>query len=357
MRKNIRLRRKGWLLGTILLMFAFLFGCVFLDSYSVKQTLADGTQVDWVKAGEVATFTIDGNIDCKENDHNGVAFVVAILAPKSWKVRENTTMTYTTTVLSDGKTVLPMIPIPEATLPKNGGGLTWSDALMGRYGVGTNALNDMEWIAFQSKDLYDIMNGEKPVFKITIKCKTGMQNLKAHIGFFINHTDDGLSAGTDHCKQICSEECFEVVEGRGLVIDYCNPHFNKVEPLASLQDDYVTFSFLGATYSNDLVRADAVYMEAIAYTENGGVYSVKEKSEKTLMKKETSYSATCNLTVWPANYFGIPEGETISKIEYIFTNRDGSITITQSDDDEFVTGEDMEEGAEKEPFLYELLCE
>ena len=51
------------------------------------------------------------------------------------------------------------------------------------------------------------------------------------------------------------------------------------------------------------MKADAIYMEATAYTDNGNVYSVDERSEKTLMIKEDRvFSETYNLTIWPAGF-------------------------------------------------------
>ena len=56
-------------------------------------------------------------------------------------------------------------------------------------------------------------------------------------------------------------------------------------------------------------------------------------------KEESAVSNTFNLTIWPAEYFGIPEGETITRIEYIFTNKDGTLNITGTDDKIAAEGE------------------
>ena len=174
--------------------------------------------------------------------------------------------------------------------------------------------------------------------------------------FFINFAEDDFPQKEEYKKYSPGAQCFEVVEGDGGITDFCSFHFNRVEPLAALQDDYVTFSFLGDIYSNDLVKADAIYMEATAYTDNGNVYSVDERSEKTLMIKEDRvFSETYNLTIWPAGFFGIPEGEVITRIDYIFTNEDGTINITGTDDKIAAQGGEIE--GEEQPFSYELICE
>ena len=38
----------------------------------------------------------------------------------------------------------------------------------------------MEWVAFWTNDTWDIANYMNPKYEINIKCKTGLQNLKAH---------------------------------------------------------------------------------------------------------------------------------------------------------------------------------
>lgn len=341
--------------GLLALLILVAIGCVYIDG---SPDMNQGTEENpryWVNAGEVATFTLSGHIECAE-DHSNVRLIAAILVPSSWNARENTTVTYVATGLEDGVTPYTMSPIPDNSQPKNQPGLSWSAALKNKYGVGTNVLNDMEWVAFQTDKTYNIKNHDNPTFTITFKCKTGPKNLKAHIGFFINHTDDGLGSSEDHYKVVYSEECFQVVNGSGVEIDYCNYHFNQVEPMNALQDDFITFSFVGDTYTNDLVDEDAIYFEATAYTDNGKAYTINERSDKTRMVKEDrAFSNIYSLTIWPTDFFGIAEGETIARIDYIFTNEDGTITVTKTDDDEAANGF-REEGPE-EPFVNELVCE
>ena len=260
-----------------------------------------------------------------------------------------------TTLHTDQDEVLPMRVIPESSLPKNGGGRTWGEALIQDYGVGPNVLNDMEWVSFETVDKWEIYNGDKPQYTITIKTNVGDQNLKAYLGFFVNHSDDGISSSSDHKKIKFSDEFFEVYGGVGQTIDFANEHFNKVQPLASLQDDFVTFSFNGGVYANDLTLENEVYFAAQAYDANDVLLAdISEKTSKTLMVKESQYNEVRNLTFWPAQFFNIAEGETISYIKYVFTNSDGSILITQSDDDEVV--ENTPNDGLNRSFVFEFLC-
>lgn len=358
--KNIFIKKRSiFVKGIFLLSVLALISakCVFIDTdgVSIMQPQNDGTQAPVAKAGSIATFTIKGNINCQE-DHHNVQFVVSFLAPKSWNVRDNAKVTYVTTLYTNPDQELPMSPIPDSSLPKNGDGLTWGQKLMQDYGVGPNVLSDMEWVSFATDEKWDIFNGDKPLYTIYIKTNVGDQNLKAYLGFFVNHTDDGVSTSADHKQVQFSTTPFEVIDGKGLTIDYCNEHFNKVQPLAALQNDLVTFSFNGGVYKNDLVDFGEIYIEAVAYNSNGMVISqINEKSSKTLLTRESPYNQTYNLTVWPADFFNIPDGALIDHIEYVFTDKSRAVTITQSDDDYAVNGAEIV--GDKKPFLFELLCD
>ncbi|MDL2257117.1 DUF4961 domain-containing protein [Bacteroidales bacterium OttesenSCG-928-I14] len=360
--KNRNIKNRKFYLSSSILTLSLalvLFGCVFLDSIDILQLQSDGSMAPISKANTEATFTLEGNITCQE-DHNDVQFVVSFLAPKSWKVRENATVTYKTTLHTDTEEILTMTSIPLSSVPVNGGGRTWGEALMQEYGVGPNVLSDMEWITFQTDKKWSIQNGDKPSYTIYIKTNVGKLNIKAYLGFFVNHTDDGISTSSDHKKVKFSEEPFEVIEGEGLTIDFSTEHYSKVQPLASLQDDFVTFSFNGGIFENDLVACDEIYLEAKAYSvdENDNktlIAEITEKSDKTILNKESVYSQTFSKTVWPTNFFNIPDGIEIGRIEFIFTNKDRSITITKSDDDFALEG--IEITGEKEPFIFDFTCQ
>ncbi len=336
-------------------LFIFLLGCVFLDSVSIMQVQEDGTEAPMAQAGTIATFKVNGRIESAA-DEKDTRFVVSILAPTSWKLRENATVTYVTTLHNNPNEELSMSAIPVSSLPKNAKGRTWGEALIQEYGIGPNVLNDMEWVTFETDRLWDINNGEKPSYTIFIRTNVGDQNLKAYLGFFVNHTNDGISDDERHKKVKFSDTPFEVVDGKIPTVDYSSYHFNSATPLIALQDDFITFSFNGGAFENDLVTYDEIYFSAKAYDENGNLLSeVNDRNDKTLLRRRAGVDATLSLTIWPTEFFDLAEGEIITTIDYFFTNEDGSVTITQSDDDYVVAGKEIV--GEKVPFILGLLCD
>lgn len=352
--KNKRfLNRKttGWFIACTVMLF--IVGCVYLDDVSILQD-HNGSQEPYAYAGDTALFVVRGHIEAIADIDND-RLVVAVLAPKGWDLGNNSRVTYKNDLAEDPNQELPMSAIPYSELPKNANGKHWPDALMDKFGVGSNVLDDMEWVAFQSNARYNIRSNMKPTFTVYIRTKVGMQNLKCYLGFFINHTDDGLSSDDRHWKVKFADEPFEVKGGTGALIDYCNNHFNKVTPMLSLQNDYLTFTFLGDVASNELINSDEIYFQGEAFTSSGNSYVVNEKSSKTLMKKDESSLNSYEITLWPVGFFDVPATEQIDSIHYYFTNKDESITIGQSDDDHVQLGDPLPETMV--PFNFEFVCD
>lgn len=329
--------------------------CVYINSFDVRQYSEEHPEgVLYAYAGTEATFVIDGYIDCHE-DHSGVQFVAAFLVPKSWNVAVNGKVTYKCGLSEDHDQLYTMSLIPASSLPKNGDGRTWVECLTQEYGVGTNVLDDMEWVAYQTDDKYNIINNNAPKYTIYLKTTVGDKNLKCHLGAFVNHTDDGFSSSTDHKKCVFSNDCFEVKGGKGMVLDFCQNHFNKVSPMSALQDDYITIYFNGGAADNTLKTAENIYIQGTAYTSEGNKYVLTEKSSRTLMKRASVYDDTYSITVWPVKLFNVPFNEHIEYIDYMFSNADGSVTITQTDDDFAMQGIPMPEA--KQPFTFVFECQ
>jgi hypothetical protein len=334
--------------------------CVFIDDYHIAQKDASGNDVYYAQAQSNVTFVLDGHIQCRTTDNAGCTtkFVFAMLVPRDWDLANNATVTYKCDIAADRNLEMPMSVIPDSQLPKWGEGRTWVQCLLGEYGVGPNVLDDMEWVVFQTDLTWNITNNQDPTYKIFVRTKTGKRNRRCKIGFFVNHTDDGFSNGTEHRKIIFATECFEVVGGKGMPIDFCNRHFNRVSPLTCLQDDYVTISYLAdvelSTENNPLAASDDIYLQGHAVTTTGKIYNAPPIGQQTRMNRQNSLGRTFNLTIWPAGFFGVPADEQIDHLDYYFSNADGSKIVNQSDDDRVQLGSS---NSDNELFNLKFECE
>lgn len=318
--------------------------CVFIDRYNIEQTDADGRQVYSAKAGSDMTFTLEGHLEPRMTDNDGVTskFVFAMLAPKDWDLAHQAKVTYKTNYHDVPDEELSMSVIPESQLPKNGDGRTWTQCLLSEYGVGPNVLDDMEWVVFQTDRTWTVRNNEDKPYYIFVRTRAGQRNLKCKLGFFTNHTDDGFSSSTEHKKVVFANECFEVTGGKGMTVDFCNRHFNRLSPLTALQDDYITISYQAdvdpSVTSNPLAATDEIYLQGKAVTTDGRTYYAPAVGAQTLMRRKSNMGRTFNLTIWPSGFFSVPSNEVIDHIDYYFTNADGTAVVNQSTDDKVQLG-------------------
>jgi hypothetical protein len=317
MKANTILSRK-WFIGNVVVIVLAVFAitCVFINEVEYEPT---------VDAGQIAEFKVTVFLDVIEA-RNDARLVVGFLAPKSWNAAQNMTATFTDTEETGVQT---MSIIPAGISPSQAPGQSWSAAIRGRAGIGENVLDDMEWITFWTDKTYSVTNGQDIYVYVTIKAKTGPENLSFKPTIFVNETADGMTTNQDFYK-IYKGDCFAVINGTGDVIDFCELHFNSVQPLTATKDDFITLGFQGDVGTNDLVEAgvDKVFLSSTAYVRGSGrQIEVRDNTAAQQMTKQFQYGNSYAITLWPASYYTLAEGEELEKIEYSFTNEDGSIEV------------------------------
>ncbi|GHT72775.1 DUF4961 domain-containing protein [Bacteroidia bacterium] len=322
--KNLYKINRKWLMAGfsgLLLAGILFFSCVYLDSVIYDSTL---------KANEEATFTV--NMHIVSNEDRTTRLILSFLAPKSWNAGEHTKITYVDTYDEGVLKSMSLIPLEQS--PLNEAGLTWGEAMKKYFGVGLNVLDDMEWVTYQSDEIYNVHNGDNQSAVIKIVTRVGEENMRVKLSFFITMGEYSLSSADERYFKIENTDCIEVVDGdETLYTDFCEAHFNSVQPSGLTKDDIVTFKFQGEIAPNELDDTNEIYLCAKAFTTAYREYAVTERTAKTRMKIESG--RTYSLTFWAADYFGIPEGEEILRVEYYFTNADGSLSVKQT----YETGE------------------
>lgn len=341
MKTSINFKQGGWKNKALIMAMAlFMVTCVTFEGG------VEGPETALV--GESVTFTIHPLIDRPAEGRSNVRLVIGFLAPKSWNAVENASLTYTSDVDEGVQTMslMPKTALVEWSDRDYGQKVNWWDLLDRKYGVGPNVLQDMEWIVYQTDKTYNTAAQELIHSDFHIKTSVGEQNLRAKLGFFVGNTTEGV--WMDSHYEVQYSDCFEVTGGRGAIVDFCELHLNSAVPTSGTQDDIITLIYQGDILENDLQDAEEVYLCATARTDAGNSYEVCGDAAKTKMTKTPNLGQTFEISIWPAGYFGIPEGEEITDIDYTFRNLDGSIEVMSnlSDEDDTTWG----------PFTYTVLC-
>ncbi len=304
--------------------------CVFLDGVD---------QPDSVQAGEVLHVTLKTRLDIAE-DRSNVRLVIGMLLPRSWRGAENMEMTYAVEGGEAGR----MVAVPGGIRePDSGGRLTWPAALMNRFGIGANLIDDMEWVVFWTEGQDNVYNGYKQNITIRIAAKSGMQNMRFKTGYFVGSSSDGLSDffGVANVYKTFFTDCFEVHGGEGDVQDFCNPQQTFVDPYRSTDNDIVTL-----TYDRDILPGtlgDEIYLCATAELADGGTVERCTPSDASRLLPVADALGRFEVTMWPRQYFGLAAGQTVERMTYHFMDRSGAIKLGYGNTDE--------------PFVFTFRCE
>lgn len=298
-------------------------------------------QPNTATVGQNVTITVHFTIETA-GDGNSNYLIFGFLVPKGWKAAQNTTVTYDSADLGGGTMTL----IPENSLPKNGGGLTWSAYMKKIFINGGNLIDDMEWVAYQSERSYDYKGGYtfKGDIKINTKVAADGNPTIVKLGYVISDSGNAFTSnqfGT-YYSEILSPTCFEVTGGTGDLVDFCNPQLTVVDPPKSLDNDFVTLTFDGTVVATELENKSEAYLCAKAYTDDGKTISVCEQTDKTKMTQTAPNSKRFRTTFWPKAFFNTSDKQTITKIEYFITDKTGTKKVGY--------------GNTADPFVYTFKC-
>ncbi|AMR32253.1 hypothetical protein A0256_12900 [Mucilaginibacter sp. PAMC 26640] len=273
-----------------------------------------------------ATIPITVHISIPTAGNGGPDYLIlGVLVPKGWKAAQNTTVGYTSPTSGNGTMTL----VPDGTLPKNGGGLTWSAYMKKTFGNAGNLIDDMEWVAYQSDKSFT-HNGNTFTADLNIRMKVAADgnNTLVKLSYVIADTGNGFTSdGNGTYFSQVTKPCFEVTGGTGDIVDFCNPQLTIVDPPKSLDNDFVTLTFDGNVIATPLSGETELYLCATAYTNDGKTITVCEQTDKTRMVQTSATSKKYQVTFWPKSFFGTTDAQTILKMEYFVTNKAGTSKV------------------------------
>ena len=267
-------------------------------------------QPETLNASEEFTVKIQLEIDPTFTDN--YINVVAMLVPTSWNAAENTTISFTSS-----KGSVPLFLANESEGPTAGGG-TWPEQLRQSIGIGDNLIDEVEWIVFKATSTIAAAEGEHITAEITVTTTAGAQNLIAQLGYFVGSQNLDLSQPNQY--GVYFPPCVTVTNGNGDIMDYCNPQVISVSPGKALDNDIITINMDASVTSTALAGADKVYLCATGFTAGG---SIPVCSLETTAEMASLGEDKWRIDLWPRQYFGLDESQTLERIEFSFTDENG----------------------------------
>ncbi len=307
----------------VLAAVAVIAGCMKFLSVEHPETAPVNSEVE-VKFN--IQIDIDSGIDYRTTP------VIAMLAPASWGIADNAEVTYVTSD-ADGKTWT--MRLAGAGDIEKLSGLDWASGLKSRIGVKGN-FEPVEWVAWIADENRDWVGGDSFTGTVTIKFKTGSDNIKCNLAYFIGNTQDAIHNEPEYFM-LHEQKGFMTTGGENALVDYTVPKMCKVTPEAYTWEDFVCFHY-DATMQvegvdSPLKGADKIYIQMRALYDGGKETVVELISDKTLMNADARDK--WSRWIYPHEFFGIPAGKTIEKISFWMVNEDKSIVVKLPDGNEF----------------------
>lgn len=289
-------------------------------------------------AGEEITVIIRPKIEPhpQAGVESNVRLVIGFLAPRAWAAAQNTTMAYTS---NRGNGTMSLVPAGRRPAQSN---LEWPAAIRDKAGIGGNLIDDLEWVVFWTDQTYNV-GGGSPVInvEVTMKTRLGTQNMIVQLGYFVATTAAGLPLNNANNWKVEFPEPFEVTGGEEPLQNFTSPQLATISPLRNMDNDLITITFDASVVDTDLDGADEVFLCATGYTQDDTPIEVCEQTEKSAMTAIND--VLWEIDLWPREYFGLTDGQSLQRMQFTFTNRQGDISVV-----------DVGSG---EPFVHVFRCE
>ena len=265
-----------------------------------------------------------------ETERDGY-FLLAFVAPKSWKVSESISAVYSATDVQVNGSLINIdneqmllandYVEPTTTMP-------YTSAMLSKYGVVGNT-GPVEWICLRGTTKVNANgSGDHPttIANVKITFKTGSKNIKFFSAFATCLADNGFNDGNSG-EYICSDPQVITVTGGSGNDDYTVLHYVSTTPQTFRYGDFVSIEFVSTVSGSDtpLYGEKEVYMNSTITLKDGKVVS----GPKTLMTMDSDDSY--HKYIYPKSFFGVGENAEIVDMHVWFSDKSGSKVFTEGD--------------------------
>lgn len=262
--------------------------------------------------------------------------VFGVLAPKSWHLADNATLSYTTSGYATQG--FPEV-VDEALLPvaaseiEPSTQMPWAMAHQSILGLMDN-FGEVEWTVFKSSTSFVINDNvsKEPIDAVVkIRLKTGPDNIRFNMGFHFCGDHYGMKDdGESRYKRNEKSKVLEVTGGAGPVDDYTKVKLVSTTPSVFRYGDIFAVNFQSEVDDNAtaLKGADEVYLCAEAVLADGTVVSVSKPSAKNLMTVTGPVSYL--KYIYPRDFLGLAPNAVIKEMSVWFTDKEGKVRVDDS---------------------------
>lgn len=286
------------------------------------------------KVNTEITFTVKLKLVTETDDNSNMVF--ALLAPKSWDLKNNASLTLTTEgYAAQGYAEVvnePMSLIPDSETEKSTA-LSYPAAYQSKIGVMGNT-GPVEWTVFKSATVFHINDkvSTDPIYgTVTITLTTGADPIKFYLGCGFCGTTWGLDSESGEGRYTPNETAKIVTvygEEGDPILDYTTTAAVSTTPSTFRYGDIFSVNFDAS--ETQLEGQETVYLCGKAVLADGTEKLMEEKVDKALMEavSETSYQRY----IYPKDFFGLNADAEISEIYVWFSNADGSVISKDGED-------------------------
>ncbi len=288
------------------------------------------------KVNSEVTFTVKCRVLTDTDDKN-THFVFALLAPKSWDLKNNAKLTFTTEGMEKQNepnvTNEPMVLIPDNETERSTA-LPYPTAYQSKIGLMDN-YGPVEWTVWKSTNSLNIVdkqftNGIENVYAIvTITLKTGPEPVKFNLGAGFCGTNWGMTPSANEGRYEPNERYVTVTvsgEADEPINDYTVIPTVSVTPSEFRYGDIFAVNFDGST--TELKDSETVYLQGRAVLADGTEKLLEAKDAST--KMNPNGEANWMRYIYPKALFGLPQSAQIKTIHVWFT--DGTTTYVEGDE-------------------------
>ncbi len=294
---------------------ALLFFAFFLFTMCI--TILEINQPTSAEVGERITITLDLKVAPSTDDEQHL--ILGFLAPVSWSVADNATVTYTS---SAGNGTMSLAPDDEQATNTTEM-LNWKDEMTAVFGLGEN-YGKVKWIAFKSDTKLTATKDVEITGHVQLEVTVGSRNLKTQLGYVLANTGYGVR-DTYHDAQFT--DCMEITGGTNSMDDLCGSAPSSVifQPETFALEDIIKINFNADGSDTSLVGVDQVYLCLSANIEGRTVNMCDTSNENLKMNKMEAN--LWSITIWPKGLFNVSNVGDMSDVSFSFQNEAGDIMV------------------------------